>query len=275
VAIAPGTCAEIATGAPLPAGADAVVMVEATTPGRDGHVLVFESVPTGQHVGRRGADIAAGATVVRRGDHLNPGRVGALAAIGCDALDVFMQPLQPRVAILSTGNEVVEPGRPLRPGQIFDVNRFTLAAIVSAHGGVADTRPPAADTVEGLIQALDGCAQADTIVFSGGSSVGERDLIADLVAARGEMIFHGIAIKPGKPTAFARVAGVARTTDQVTRRAPSVLHGQTRERRGVPRVQGLRGDYEPVAGRRLHPDSGRPERRGGRRGGRGDALLIG
>jgi molybdenum cofactor synthesis domain-containing protein len=196
-----GTCAEIATGAPLPSGADAVVMVEETA-ARGTHIDLFAEASPGQHVGRRGGDIQAGSVVVRTGDVLTPSRIGSLAAIGCGEVEVFAQP---RVAILSTGNEVVEPGRRLEPGQIFDVNRFSLSAIVAAHGGVPEPRTSVPDSIDALSQALDDCAQADLIVFSGGSSVGERDLIVDAVAARGRMIFHGIAIKPGKPTAFAFV----------------------------------------------------------------------
>jgi len=207
VAINTGTCAEIATGAPLPAGADAVVMVEQTTKDAGDCVVFATAATAGQNIGRRGADIGAGAIVVRRGELLNPGRVGALAAIGKDSVVVYAQP---RVAILSTGNEVVEPGRTLGPGQIFDVNRFTLTAIVESNGGVADARPPVEDTVAALGSALDACAGADIIVFSGGSSVGERDLIVDVIAAKGEMVFHGIAVKPGKPTGFAHI-GKSRT----------------------------------------------------------------
>jgi molybdenum cofactor synthesis domain-containing protein len=127
-----------------------------------------------------------------------------MAAVGCANVEVFARP---RVAILSTGNEVVEPGHELSPGQIFDVNRFTLGAIVAAHGGVPEPHRPAQDTVDALVASLDACARADLIVFSGGSSVGERDLVVDAIAARGEMIFHGIAVRPGKPTAFAMVSG--------------------------------------------------------------------
>src|SRR5205823_13836640 len=158
----------------------------------------------GQHIGRRGADIAVGDRIIAAGDVLSPGRVGALAAIGRADVEVFAQP---RVAILSTGNEVVEPGQPLPPGHIFDVNRFTLGAVVSAHGGIADSHRSVGDTIEALIAALDACAGADLIVFSGGSSVGDRDLVVDAIAARGDMIFHGIAVRPGKPTAFAILAG--------------------------------------------------------------------
>ena len=191
-----GTCAEIATGAPLPAGADAVVMVEETARRDDEGVEIFAAVYAGQNVGQRGADIAAGDRVIEAGDLLTPSRVGALAAVGCTDAAVVAKP---RVAILSTGNEVIEPGEPLPPGHIYDVNRFTLAAIAAAHGGVPEPHRAAEDSVDALVAALDECAAADLIVFSGGSSVGERDLVVDAIARRGEMIFHGIAVRPGDP----------------------------------------------------------------------------
>ena len=200
--IQPGSCAEIATGAPLPSGADAVVMVEETAKDAETHVRVLARAKAGQNIGRQGADISRGDRAVAAGDVLTPSRIGALAAIGSADAAVFAKP---RVAILSTGNEVVEPGQLLAPGQIYDVNRFTLAAIVGAHGGVAEPHRPVSDSVDSLVVALSVCAAADLIVFSGGSSVGDRDLIVDAIAARGEMIFHGIAVRPGKPTAFARI----------------------------------------------------------------------
>ena len=199
-----GTCAEIATGAPMPAGADAVVMVEDTAAYGDAAIDVFAAVGTGQNVGRRGTDMKVGDRAITAGDVLTPSRLGALAAIGCAGIEVYAKP---RVAILSTGNEVVAPGQPLPPGHIYDVNRFTLAAIIATHGGVPEPQPPALDTLDALLASLDACAGADLIVFSGGSSVGERDLVVDAIAARGEMIFHGIAVRPGKPTAFAKIGG--------------------------------------------------------------------
>jgi molybdenum cofactor synthesis domain-containing protein len=203
-AVVAGTCAEIATGAPLPAGADAVVMVEDTGRSAD-EIEIYAPAATGQNVGRRGGDMKAGDTAIAAGDVLTPSRIGALAAIGCADVDVFAKP---RVAILSTGNEVVPPGEPLPPGHIYDVNRFTLSAIVGAHGGEPVPQPAAPDTVDALSGALEACAGAELIVFSGGSSVGERDLVVDALARlRGEMIFHGIAVRPGKPTAFALVGG--------------------------------------------------------------------
>ena len=197
--LARGQCAEIATGAPLPDGADAVVMVEETVPAADGQVGIRAAAAAGQNIGRRGAEISPGDFVVRTGDLLNPSRIGAMAAIGCADVEVFCRP---RVAVLSTGNEVVEPGHALAGAQIYDVNRFTLAAVIEAHGGSAEPHPPARDTIESLETALAACAGADVMIFSGGSSVGERDLIVDLVERHGTMVFHGIAVKPGKPIAF-------------------------------------------------------------------------
>ena len=200
-----GTCAEIATGAPMPDGATAVVMVEQSAAAPNDEVDIRAAASPGQNIGRRGSDIAAGEVIVCAGELLTPSRLGAVAAIGCAAVEVYAKP---RVAILSTGDEVVPPGDPLTPGRIFDVNRFTLSALVGEHGGIPEPRDPAGDTVEALTQALDHAANADIIVFSGGSSVGNRDLITDAIAARGgQMIFHGVAIKPGKPTALAVIRG--------------------------------------------------------------------
>jgi len=199
--VGPGQCVEIATGAPLPPGATAVVMVEHTS--RDGdRVMVRTSVADGQHVGRRGADMAAGARVLLTGDVMTPGRVGAVAGTGLTSLAVFSRP---SVAIISTGNEVVLPGHPLRPGQVHNINQFTIAAVVRRHGGVPVSMPIAADSLADLDRAIDAITAHDLAVFSGGSSVGRRDLILDALAARGEVLFHGIAVKPGKPTLLARV----------------------------------------------------------------------
>lgn len=203
-AVAAGQCIEIATGAPMPSGSDAVVMVEETDKDDRGQVRIFSPVYPQQNVGRQGADIVAGQVVLRAGEVLNPSRIGALAAIGALEVEVYVRP---RVAILSTGNEVVEPGQPLGPGQIYDINKFTVAAVIAEHGGVPVPYPSAPDTLEALDRALDSCACEDLIVLSGGSSVGERDLILDAVANRGEIVFHGIAVKPGKPTLFGVIAG--------------------------------------------------------------------
>jgi molybdenum cofactor synthesis domain-containing protein len=200
--LAHGECIEIATGAPMPAGADAVVMVEETERGDGDDVRIFTPVYPRQHVGRRAADIAAGQPLLTEGAFLTPSRVGSLAAIGTTEVDVFEKP---RVAILSTGNEIVEPGGPLQPGQIYDINGFTIASVVTFHGGIAIPHPSAPDNLPELVDAIRRAAGADVVVFSGGSSVGERDLILDAMLQIGEVIFHGIAVKPGKPTVFGRV----------------------------------------------------------------------
>jgi molybdenum cofactor synthesis domain-containing protein len=202
--VGPGECIEIATGAPMPGGADAVLIVEDTDGEASGRVLAFAQVAPGQNIGRQGADIKSGQHVLAPGTVLTPSRLGSIAALGRADVEVYARP---RVAVLSTGNELVDPGRPLGPGQIYDINRFTLAGVVERHGGIAVPHRPAVDTIEDLSRAVDECLQDDVIVFSGGSSVGERDLILDILAGRGELIFHGIALKPGKPTAFGRVEG--------------------------------------------------------------------
>ena len=219
-----GQSVEIATGAPIPSSADAVVMVEDTAqPGStdwpapawlDGSEtrLVLAEVRSGHHIVRRGADMRAGECVLRRGAHLNASRLGAVAALGVDPILVYDRPL---VAILPTGNEVVPAGQPLPEASVYDVNSHTLASIVARHGGEAVRLAPVGDTIEEVRASLDGTrrlarqdgrqAAADVVVLAGGSSVGERDVIIDALAERGEVLFHGIAVKPGKPTALARL----------------------------------------------------------------------
>ena len=202
-AVAAGLCSEVATGAPMPDGADAVVMVEETSAAGD-DVQLFAAAAAGQNVGRQGQDIRTGQLVLAAGTMLTASRVGAIAALGHTEVLVYSAP---RVAILSTGNEVVAPGEPLAPGQIYDINSSTLAAVVAEHGGVPVIHRTAVDTLEDLSRAVDECLADDLLVFSGGSSVGTRDLMLDVVRAKGEVLFHGIAVKPGKPTAFGRIGG--------------------------------------------------------------------
>ena len=203
LAVEPGTAIEIATGAPMPAGADAVVMVEETEKAEES-VRVLTPVYPRQNVGKQGADIVVGQTVITRGEVLNPSRIGALAALGLGAIEVYAKPT---VAILSTGNEIADPGQELKPGQIYDINKFTLSAIIAEHGGLPVPFATAQDTVEALEDAIDAASACDVLVFSGGSSVGERDLILDCIRRKGEIAFHGIAVKPGKPTVFGTING--------------------------------------------------------------------
>lgn len=208
-AVGTGECVEIATGAPLPAGAVAVVPVEQTRADVDRRIVVDGPITPGQHIGRRAADLALGARVVARGQVLTPSRIGALAATGHRTVEVFVRP---SVAIVSTGNEVVQPGLPLAPGQLYDINRFTLDAVTRRHGGWPVVLASPKDTIDDLGRMLDAAMAHDLIVCSGGSSVGDRDLVRDVIHERGTMLFHGIAVKPGKPTACATLpAGDGRT----------------------------------------------------------------
>jgi molybdenum cofactor synthesis domain-containing protein len=193
---------EVATGAPMPAGADAVVMVEHSSRAPGGAIQIHHAVSAKQHVGRRGGDITKGHVVLEAGVVLSPARVGVLAALGCRDVEVFAQP---RVAILCTGDEVVDPGQPLGPGQLYNVNRFTLEALVRRHGGEPVALPTSRDSIEALSTTIAQAGGCDILVFSGGSSVGERDLVIDALRKHGDVTFHGVAIKPGKPTVFGRI----------------------------------------------------------------------
>ncbi|MHB2019865.1 MAG: molybdopterin molybdotransferase MoeA [Candidatus Xenobia bacterium] len=200
-----GQCIEIATGAPMPAGADAVVKVEDTA--RDGDQIEMRvAVKAGQAVARQGSDITAGDLVLAEGTELNPSRVGALAALGRSEVKVWRRP---RVSLATTGNEIVEPGKPLAPGQIYNVNAYTLAALLGQAGCETRVLRTAEDRIEAVRDVLRQALQdADLVVLTGGSSVGEKDLLQDVFGAEGEILFHGIAIKPGKPTMLAVVNGV-------------------------------------------------------------------
>lgn len=202
VEVTPGTCVEIATGAPIPAGADAVVMVEDTHK-RDQEVAVMCAVRPGQHTTRRAADIARGEVVVPEGSVLTPARVGAVAAAGHGSVRVYRRP---RVAVGATGNELVEPGGAVGPGQIYNVNSYSLGALLESLGCRVHRLAPCPDD-EGIIRARIAAAVLDNdlVILSGGSSVGDRDLLQDAMGALGRIVFHGIAIKPGKPTLLAMV----------------------------------------------------------------------
>jgi molybdopterin molybdotransferase len=198
-----GTCAGIATGAPMPAGADAVVMIEHTAR-TDDDVLVFQGVAPRHNVGRAGSDLVAGEIAVAEGTVLSPARLGVVAALGLEEVDVYQRP---RVAILSTGDEIVAPGGSLGPAQIFDSNTVALSAAVRLHGGEPVVAPRVGDDRTALAAAFERCLDEDLVLFSGGTSVGERDYLLEIIAAAGTVHFEGLRLKPGKPTVFATVAG--------------------------------------------------------------------
>lgn len=203
----PGGVAYITTGAPLPAGADAVVMVEETRGLADDRgarrVHIGRRVKAGDDVRPVGADIAAGQEVLAAGTRLGPAEIGLLATVGADPVWVYPRPA---VAVLSTGDELAEPGAALRPGQIRDSNGPTLRAAVLALGGQPLDLGIAADTRERLAGQLQaGLAQADILLTSGGVSMGERDFVKPLLEAAGTVHFGRLLMKPGKPLTFATV----------------------------------------------------------------------
>ncbi|MBE2240249.1 MAG: molybdopterin molybdenumtransferase MoeA [Caldilineaceae bacterium] len=211
--VKPGTVAYITTGAPLPAGADAVVMVEETamvaSPAHGQQasaptVHIRARVTAGADVRPIGYDVAVGQEVLPAGARLGPAEVGLLATVGVAQVAVYPAP---RVAILSSGDELVEAGAPLGPGQIHDSNRPTLAAAVAALGGVVVDLGIAGDAQASLAAAVArGLEEADILLTSGGVSMGNLDLIKPLLDSIGVVHFGRLRMKPGKPCTFATVA---------------------------------------------------------------------
>lgn len=204
--VGPLNAARIHTGALLPPGADAVVMVEDTNAYGD-QIEILDAVAPGENVVRAGEDVVAGQAAVGAGRRLRAAELGALAALGLTRLQVVARP---RIAILSTGDEVVAPDITPRIGQVRDVNASTLAAVVTAAGGIPVACGIVGDDAVRLEGAArDALAAADALVLSAGSSVSDRDLTARVVDALGApgILVHGLAIKPGKPTLVAVAGG--------------------------------------------------------------------
>ena len=198
-----GEALEIATGSPMPRGSDAVVMVEDTALEGD-VVVVYRELVAGRNMAPAGEDMKMGDNVLSRGAVLTPGMVGALAALGYAEAEVYGKP---RVAIYSSGPEIVPQGTPLRAGQIYDVNSYTLSAVIEADGGFPVKRGIMLDDVESIEAAIMDAAGHDMGVFSGGSSVGTKDLFGEVMVRLGDVYFHGVRVKPGKPTLFGTVDG--------------------------------------------------------------------
>lgn len=199
-AVAAGTAAKIFTGAPLPPGADAVIPLEDAEE-RDGKVHVARPVRPGAHVRRKGEDVRAGETVLRRGTVVGPSEVSLLASLSQLSIPVVRRA---RVAILSTGDELVEPGGSLSPGKIYDSNALAVAAAVKQIGGEAINLGIARDDKESLRRLVLEGLQADVLVTSAGVSMGDRDLVREVLRELSvRQIFWKVDIKPGRPTAFA------------------------------------------------------------------------
>lgn len=203
--IGPGEAVRIPTGGMLPRGADSVVMIEHSEALDDTTIEVYRSVAPGQHVIEKGEDYREGQRVLARGVTLRPQEVGLLAAFGRARVRVFKRPV---VGIISTGDEVVPVEARPGPGQIRDINSYTLCGQVEAAGGRAVRYGILRDDFDALYRTCaEALAQSDMILISGGSSVGQRDFTVDVLSAlpRSEILAHGISISPGKPTILARV----------------------------------------------------------------------
>ncbi|MFG5779654.1 gephyrin-like molybdotransferase Glp [Comamonas sp. J-3] len=206
-ALAAGTAARIFTGAPVPAGADVVVMQEECTALEDGRVQINAAVKLGQNIRRAGEDIALGSTIIATGTRLTPAELGLAASIGCATLQVARRP---RVALFSTGDELVMPGdvapQDLPAGSIYNSNRFFLRAMLQRLGCEVLDQGIVPDSYEATVAALQAAAQdCDLVLTSGGVSVGEEDHVKPAVEALGSLDLWAIAIKPGKPFAYGKV----------------------------------------------------------------------
>lgn len=196
----PGRAVRIMTGAPMPAGADAVVPAEFAQQ-RDGSVEVAAAFPPGKHVGRRAEDVRAGSVLLQAGRRLRPQDVGILASSGCDRARVVRRP---RVRIVASGDELVAPGAAKGPYQIYDANSAMLRALVLRDGAELESVHRVQDDRD-AIRALLSAPGADAILVSGGSSVGAEDHAPGVLAEAGELAVHGVAMRPSSPAGFGRL----------------------------------------------------------------------
>lgn len=199
-----GQAIRIMTGAPLPLGADTVIPVEETTR-ENGSVLILRALALGEHIRHAGEDVRKGDLVIRQGDLLRPAEVGMLASLGRSFISVYQRPL---VAILCTGEELADVDEPLGEGKIVSSNSYTLAAQVKDCGAIPMQLGIAKDEKGQIERKLRQGLRADVLVSSAGISVGDYDLVKDVLKELGmEMVFWKVAMKPGKPLAFGSIGG--------------------------------------------------------------------
>jgi len=200
-ALQPGQALRIMTGAPIPVGADSVYPQEAVE--RDGSRVVVPPIAKGANVRARGEDVRAGAVVLPAGTVLRPQELGVAASLGCSQLLVRQKP---RVAVLSTGDEVAEPGDARKPGQIYDANRFALCGLVAAAGGAVADHGIVPDLFDELrARLIEAAGSADIVLTSGGVSVGDYDLVKAVLQDIGAIDFWQVAMQPGRPIAVGRI----------------------------------------------------------------------
>ena len=199
--VSPGETVRVHTGSPLPEGADAVVMIEDTRT-IDDTVEVLDAVAMGRHVGAAGEDVAEDDVVLEAGTTLTPSRLSLLRSVEIDRVTVYERP---RVAVIPTGEELVEADP--EPGEVIETNGMMVAQYVDDWGGVASYRDIVTDDPEALTEAILADTDADLILTTGGSSVGERDHLPEVVESIGEVVVHGVALQPGHPVGMGHVEG--------------------------------------------------------------------
>jgi molybdopterin molybdotransferase len=209
-AVASGTVIRIMTGAPLPKGADSVVQFEHTDEEQRGEsppqrIGILHPVTRGQNVRRAGEDIGRGQLVLSKGTELRPQEIGVLASIGREKAKVIRRPV---VAVLATGDELVPLGQPLAEGKIYNSNSYSIAAQVLRYGGIPKVLDIARDEESELKGMIKQALSADLLITSGGVSMGDYDLVKDVLATQGEISFWTVRMKPGKPLAFGTIQGV-------------------------------------------------------------------
>jgi molybdopterin molybdotransferase len=203
ISLVSGQCALIHTGGMLPAGSDAVIMVEHTQQVLDGEVEMLRAVAVAENVIKIGEDVHQGQEVIPAGIRLRPAEIGGLMALGVTRVQVARKP---QVAILSSGDEVIPPEQMPGPGQVRDINSYTLSALVENIGGIAVRYEIIPDTREAMLESADQARQEnDLVVITAGSSASTRDLTAEVIDALGEpgVLVHGVNVQPGKPTILA------------------------------------------------------------------------
>jgi len=203
-----GDAVRIMTGAPVPEGADGIVRFEDTDEysreGNTGEIGIFKEIEEGCDIRRAGEDITRGIRVLSEGLVIRPSEIGVLASLGCSTVKVIRMP---KVAILATGNELTEIGNPLPPGGIYNSNSYALAALVQRYGGIPEMLGIAKDDERSVVDCLKRAMSADILVTSGGVSMGDYDLVKNVLASNGEITFWTVRMKPGKPLAFGIIDG--------------------------------------------------------------------
>ena len=194
---------QIATGAIMPPGADAVVMIEDVAQ-ENGQIEVFKPIHPKANVSPKGEDIKKGELALKQGTILGPAKIGVLASQGIGRVRIYEKP---KVSVVPTGEELSEVGKRLSQGQIYDINSHTISAVVKKNGCLPTKFNIVSDDIGQIKATINEALKSDLVVISGGSSVGERDLLFAILKEWGQVFFHGVQIKPGKPTMFARLQG--------------------------------------------------------------------